>query len=123
MKTAGGEITRVVLMVLVIALLLAGSLFTLMPFLGGIIWAATVVIATWPLLLRVRARVGKRQWLAVVIMTTLILLALILPVRAGGQHAARCHASHTGNRRRLYDPRPGSAARVAGENSRRWAPS
>jgi predicted PurR-regulated permease PerM len=75
----GGEITRVVLMVLVIALLLAGSFLTLLPFLGGLIWAATVVIATWPLLLRVRARTGKRQWLATVFMTGVILLVLIVP--------------------------------------------
>ncbi len=66
-------------MVLVIALLLAGSLWTMLPFLGGLIWAATVVIATWPLLLRVRARTGKRQWLAVVFMTGVVLLVLIVP--------------------------------------------
>jgi len=75
----GGEITRVVLMVLVIALLIAGSFWTLLPFLGALIWAATVVIATWPLLLRVRARTGKRQWLATAFMTGVILLVLILP--------------------------------------------
>jgi predicted PurR-regulated permease PerM len=73
-----GEITRVVLLVLCIGLLLAGSLWTLLPFLGGMIWAATVVIATWPLLLQVRART-RRPWLAVVIMTGLTLLAVILP--------------------------------------------
>ena len=41
--------------------------------------APTAVIATWPLLLRVRARTGKRPWLAVVFMTGVVLLALILP--------------------------------------------
>ena len=46
-----GDITRIVLMVLFIFVLLAGSFWTLLPFLGGLIWAATVVIATWPLLL------------------------------------------------------------------------
>ena len=51
----------------------------MLPFLGGLIWAATVVIATWPLLLRVRARTGKRQWLATVFMTGVILLVLIVP--------------------------------------------
>ncbi len=74
-----GDITRTVLMVLVIAMLLAGSLWTMMPFLGGLIWAATVVIATWPLLLRVRAKTGKRPWLAVVFMTGVVLLVLIVP--------------------------------------------
>jgi predicted PurR-regulated permease PerM len=73
------DITRVVLMVLVIAMLLAGSFLTLLPFLGGLIWAATVVIATWPLLLRVRAKTGKRQWLATAFMTGVILLVLIVP--------------------------------------------
>jgi len=74
-----GDITRVVLLVLFIGLLLAGSLWTLLPFLGALIWAATVVIATWPLLLQLRARTGTRPWLAVAIMTTLALLAVILP--------------------------------------------
>ena len=71
--------TRLVLLVLVIVMLLAGSFWTLLPFLGGLIWAATVVIATWPLLLRLRARTGKRPWIAVAIMTGVILLAVILP--------------------------------------------
>jgi predicted PurR-regulated permease PerM len=74
-----GDITRIVLLVLFIGMLLAGSLWTLLPFLGGLIWAATVVIATWPLFLRVRARTGKRPWLAVVFMTGVILLILIIP--------------------------------------------
>jgi len=74
-----GDITRIVLLVLFIFMLLAGSVWTLMPFLGGIIWAATVVIATWPILLRLRARTGK-PWLAVLIMTGATLLAVLLPL-------------------------------------------
>lgn len=78
MKPAG-DITRVVLMVLFIGMLLAGSLWTLLPFLGGLIWAATVVIATWPLLLKLRSRTGKRPWLATLVMTAVVMLAVILP--------------------------------------------
>jgi predicted PurR-regulated permease PerM len=74
-----GDITRIVLMVLFIAILLAGSFWTLLPFLGGMIWAATVVIATWPLLLQLREKTGKRPWLAVALMTGVTLLAVILP--------------------------------------------
>ncbi len=77
MKPAG-DVTRLVLLVLVIAILLVGSFWTLLPFLGGLIWAATVVIATWPLLVKLRARTG-RPWAAVLIMTGLTLLAVILP--------------------------------------------
>ncbi len=76
---ANGDITRTVLQVLFIFVLLAGSLWTMLPFLGGLIWAATVVIATWPLLLQ-RAREDRQaSWLAVVFMTGVVLLALILP--------------------------------------------
>jgi len=74
-----GDITRIVLMVIFIAMLLAGSFWTLLPFLGGVIWAATVVIATWPLLLRMREKTPKRPWVAVAVMTSLTLLAVILP--------------------------------------------
>jgi predicted PurR-regulated permease PerM len=52
-----GDITRVVLMVPFIVMLLTS--LTLLPFLGGLIWAATVVIATWPLLLRVAGEDGQ----------------------------------------------------------------
>jgi len=74
-----GDVTRLVLLVLFIGVMLAGSFWTLLPFLGGLIWAATVVIATWPVLLRLRARTGGRPWIAVALMTGVILLALILP--------------------------------------------
>ena len=63
MKPAS-DVTRLVFLVIFILVLLAGSFWTLLPFLGGLIWAATVVIATWPLLLRLRARTGGRPWLA-----------------------------------------------------------
>lgn len=78
MKPAG-DVTRLVLLVLFIVMLIAGSFWTLLPFLGGLIWAATVVIATWPQLLKLRART-RRPWLAVLIMTSLTLLAVILPL-------------------------------------------
>jgi len=78
MKPAS-DVTRLVFLVIFILVLLAGSFWTLLPFLGGLIWAATVVIATWPLLLRLRARTGGRPWLANVFMTGVTLLAVILP--------------------------------------------
>jgi predicted PurR-regulated permease PerM len=78
MKPAG-DVTRIVLLVLVIAVLLTGSFWTLLPFLGALIWAATVVIATWPLLLKARGHDGARRRSAVLVMTGIVLLALILP--------------------------------------------
>ena len=47
------DITRIVLLVIVIGVLLVGSFWTLLPFLGALIWAVTIAVATWPLLMLV----------------------------------------------------------------------
>jgi predicted PurR-regulated permease PerM len=73
------DITRVVLFVLVIGALLLGSLWTLLPFLSGMIWATTIAVATWPLLLRLERATGGRRRLAVVVMTLIVLLVFIVP--------------------------------------------
>jgi predicted PurR-regulated permease PerM len=76
---ATSDVTRVVLFIVVIGALLAGSFLTLLPFLSGLIWATTIAIATWPVLLRFQRLAGGRRWLAVVIMTLLVVLAFIVP--------------------------------------------
>src|SRR4029453_10387359 len=73
------DITRIVLFVLVICALLAGSVWTLLPFLSALIWATTIAVATWPVLLRLQRLTGGRRSLAVAIMTLLVLLAFIVP--------------------------------------------
>lgn len=67
------------LLMLVIALLLAGSFWTLLPFLSSTIWAVTIVVATWPILLWVQSHVGGRRSVASALMTLLVLAAFILP--------------------------------------------
>ena len=42
--------------------------------------ATTIVVATWPLMLSVQARLWNRRWLAVVVMTGASLLVLIAPL-------------------------------------------
>jgi predicted PurR-regulated permease PerM len=73
------DITRVILFVLVIGALLLGSVWTLLPFLSGLIWAATIAVATWPVLLRLQRLTGGRRSLAAAIMTLLVLLVVIAP--------------------------------------------
>ena len=63
------DITRVVLSVLVIGALLAGSLWTLLPFLGGLIWATTITVATWPALMTLQRLTGGRRAVAAAIMS------------------------------------------------------
>jgi predicted PurR-regulated permease PerM len=55
------DVTRIVLFVLVIGILLAGSVWTLLPFLSGMIWATTIAVATWPTLLQVERLAGRSR--------------------------------------------------------------
>jgi predicted PurR-regulated permease PerM len=74
------DLARVTLGVLVLALLVGGSLWILKPFLGAILWASMVVVATWPTLIRLQTRLGGRRWLAITIMTVIMLLVLVVPI-------------------------------------------
>jgi predicted PurR-regulated permease PerM len=74
-----GELTRIVLSVLLIAILIAASFWVLRAFLLPAIWAAMIVVATWPLMLKVQARVRRRGF-AVLAMTVAMLLVFVVPL-------------------------------------------
>ena len=57
-----------------------GSLWVLWPFVGAIIWATMVVVATWPMMVSLQTRLWNRRWLAVSVMTLALLLLLIVPL-------------------------------------------
>jgi predicted PurR-regulated permease PerM len=73
------DLTRIILVVLIIAVLIGGSLWTVLPFLGAFIWAATIVVATWPLLLRVQRVAGGSRSVATALMTGAMLVVFIVP--------------------------------------------
>jgi predicted PurR-regulated permease PerM len=75
-----GEITRIVLLVILIGLLIAGTFWTLLPFLGALLWATTIVVATWPLLLLLQRALHGRRSAANAIMTIIISAAVVLPI-------------------------------------------
>jgi predicted PurR-regulated permease PerM len=66
-----------------VALLAAASLWILLPFLAAVIWAASIVIATWPALLALQRRLGGRRGLAAVVMTLALVLVFVLPLALG----------------------------------------
>ncbi|MFZ5876390.1 MAG: AI-2E family transporter YdiK [Nitrospirota bacterium] len=76
------DLPRDFLAVLFIGALIAASLWILSPFLVAIIWATTIVVATWPAMLAVQARLWDNRMLAVTVMTLVLLGVLILPVIA-----------------------------------------
>lgn len=74
------DLARVTLSVLFIGALLAGSLWILAPFLGALIWATMIVVATWPMLLGLERWFGGRRGPAVAVMSLGLLALLIVPL-------------------------------------------
>src|SRR5690348_8369805 len=54
-------------------------LWILKPFLPAIVWAATLVIATWPIMRHIQALLWGSRGLAVAVMTLIFLLLFIVP--------------------------------------------
>jgi predicted PurR-regulated permease PerM len=79
MTTNRRDLTRTILAVLCIVGLIATSFWILRPFLPAVIWATMIVVATWPLMLRVQATLWGRRSLAVTVMTMALLLVFVVP--------------------------------------------
>src|SRR5438105_542342 len=76
---AHSELTRTTLAVLFVGGLIAASFWILWPFLPAVIWATTLVVATWPIMLQVQLRLWHKRGLAVAVMTIALLLIFVLP--------------------------------------------
>lgn len=74
------DITRRVLAVLFIVALIGSSIWILLPFLGAIVWAATLVVATWPFMIQLQTWLWNKRGLAVAAMTLLLLCILVVPL-------------------------------------------
>lgn len=74
------DLGRITLTVVFIGGLLIASFWVMQPFLPAILWATTLVLATWPLMLWVQRHTGNRRGVAVLLMTLIILLVLIVPL-------------------------------------------
>jgi len=73
-------ITRNVLAVLFMVMLIGSSIWILRPFLGALVWATTIVVATWPMMTRVQGWLWGKRPLALAVMTLLLLGVLIVPL-------------------------------------------
>ncbi|QCI25347.1 AI-2E family transporter YdiK [Buchnera aphidicola (Sitobion avenae)] len=56
------------------------SFLVIHPFILGFSWASMIVIATWPLMLKIQKILGGKRSLAVIIMIVILLLLFIIPV-------------------------------------------
>lgn len=74
------DLARILLVIVILSALMVGSLYILRPFLPGLIWATTIVVATWPVLLAIQQRVGGRRWIATLAMLLILLFVIVLPL-------------------------------------------
>lgn len=79
LKHVPPDLTRITLQVLWIGILIAATFWIIRPFLPSFIWAATIVVATWPLMLKVEAWLWGKRGLAVAVMTIAMLILFIVP--------------------------------------------
>lgn len=77
------DLTRILFAVVGIGGLIASSFWVLQPFLPAIVWATTIVVATWPTLLALQRRLWGKRSLAVMVMTLILLAVLAVPLTLG----------------------------------------
>jgi predicted PurR-regulated permease PerM len=63
-----------------IILLVIGCLIVLRPFVAAILFAAAITISSWPLYLRLLARLKQRRTLAALVMSVCLTLLIIVPL-------------------------------------------
>ena len=80
MQNPSHDLTRTTFAVLCLGALIGASLWILLPFIGPGIWATMLVVASWPMFLRLQAALWGRRALAVLVMAMALLLLIVLPL-------------------------------------------
>ena len=77
------DLTRALLGVLCIGVLIAAALWIVRPFFAAGIWATTIVVVTWPLLIRMQRRLFNKRSLAAASMILMLVLVFVIPLALG----------------------------------------
>jgi len=80
MADAPRDFMAPLLAVLCVFTLIGTSIWILGPFLGPLVWATTIVVATWPVMIRVQRWLRGKRSLAVAVMTGFLLCLLVAPL-------------------------------------------
>src|SRR5688572_17120024 len=73
------DLTRTTFAVLFMVGLIGACFWIVRPFIPALIWGTMIVVATWSLMLRTQEKLWNRRWLAVIAMTTVLVLAFVIP--------------------------------------------
>ncbi|ADM98924.1 predicted inner membrane protein [Dickeya dadantii 3937] len=73
------DLARILFSLLFIGILIIACFWVVQPFILGFAWASMVVVATWPLLIRLQQMLWGSRSLAVLVMTLLLVLLFVFP--------------------------------------------
>jgi predicted PurR-regulated permease PerM len=74
------DLTQILLSMVCIGALLIAAFWIVRPFIAATIWATTIVVVTWPLVMHLEARLWKSRWLAIAVMMVLLLVVFLVPL-------------------------------------------
>lgn len=74
------DLPRIIFGTLTIALMIVACFWVIRPFILGFAWATMIVIATWPVLIKIQKLTWGKRWPAVLIMTLLLILLFVIPI-------------------------------------------
>ena len=73
------DLLKLILNLLLIGLLIIITYRVVEAFLFGFFWAVMVVIATWPLMIKIQKKMFNKRWLSLTIMALILALVCIIP--------------------------------------------
>ncbi len=76
----GTDLPQMLFSLMFITIMIVACFWVVQPFILGFAWASMVVIATWPLMLKLQGWLWGRRGLAVAAMTLLLILLFIIPI-------------------------------------------
>ena len=125
-SAATRDLGQSTLVVLTIVLLIIASGWVVLPFVPATVWAAMLVIATWPMMTWLQRKLRGRRSLAVLAMTLALLLIFVVPLLvAVGEVVSNADrmAAWVQGRASSLPPPPAWVARVplvGGKVTQRW---
>ncbi|OCG21722.1 MULTISPECIES: AI-2E family transporter YdiK [unclassified Gilliamella] len=73
------DLLKLILNLLIIGLLIIITYRVVEVFLFGFFWAVMVVIATWPLMIKIQQKMFNKRWLSVLVMALILAFVCIIP--------------------------------------------
>ena len=92
--------------IIVLAILLAGCLLVLSPFVSALLWATVLSFSSWPVYRRLLGWLGRRRTLAAVVMTLAMVLIFLMPFVIVGSTIAENVKEVSGAVRKLVQEGP-----------------